>query len=62
MCTFVFPEMPRKKLILVDLVNTLGRPASYSVTYIRSDNGEILASEKSRGCGVDEKFKNSSTD
>ena len=23
MCTFVFPEMPRKKLILVDLVNTL---------------------------------------
>ena len=62
MCTFVFPEMPRKKLILVDLVNTLGRPASYSVTYIRSDNGEILASEKSRGGGVDEKFKNPSTD
>ena len=51
------PQIPSK-----DTRQNYGRPASYSVTYIRSDNGEILASEKSRGGGVDEKFKNSSTD
>ena len=39
-----------------------GRPTTYSYSYIWSNNGEILATEKSRGGGVDEKFKNPSTD
>ena len=50
------PQIPSK-----DTRQNHGRPAFYSITYIRSDNGEILAPEKSRGGGVDEKFENPST-
>ena len=40
MCTSVFSEMPRKKLILVDLVNTLGVPG-FSFIQIGRSSGEL---------------------
>ena len=50
------PQIPSE-----DKRQDYGRSAFYSFTYIWSNNGEILATEKSRGGGVDEKFKNPST-